>query len=386
MQIVIFSPHDDPIMGVTLDGYLRGNKAGGKYSYLPKLLINKHSKDNEIYILRRHHSSLRYKAKDLLRLLFWCFYNKINFFNLRIISDIGQVCDSGIFFASARRSMMDAPLSELAKKVNTLKVFHMTHFALKINKVSENIKSVGGHLLVSEANLLKTSGIFLKYYSGCAEENICILPFVPEERFKKTKPFNRRKNIACVFGSLNVFDGTQGYLSEFFRFYNVNTYHPMRKIIYENREAIRDCIDSFITLVSASGKTSPKNANKYYKSFDIVEHLNEYRMAIAPEEIIGVPAIGFVEAMACGCAYIGRESPMYSDVGLISGVNYIGYDGTLCDLIEKIRYYQKHSAELKLIADAGVLYVNENFSPHVVVDRFVMKLRSSINANLNSIK
>jgi hypothetical protein len=70
-------------------------------------------------------------------------------------------------------------------------------------------------------------------------------------------------------------------------------------------------------------------------------------MFIVPEEISGLPGIGFVEGMKCGTAFIGKECKMYSDLGLINGINYIGYDGTIGDLINKIIYYQNSAEELE---------------------------------------
>ena len=70
-------------------------------------------------------------------------------------------------------------------------------------------------------------------------------------------------------------------------------------------------------------------------SFDMVAKFNEYKMCIVGEEITGVPGIGFVEGMVCGCAYIGLNNGLYEQYGLKEGVHYIGYDGTLPDLTEK---------------------------------------------------
>jgi glycosyltransferase involved in cell wall biosynthesis len=107
---------------------------------------------------------------------------------------------------------------------------------------------------------------------------------------------------------------------------------------------------------------------------DIVEAYNNYKMFIVPEEIIDMPGIGFIEGMACGCAYIGKVDPMYQGIGLIEGVHYIGYDGTLDDLIAKISYYQEHEEELKVIARQGYNFVSENFNGDLVAKKLIEKL------------
>ena len=74
--------------------------------------------------------------------------------------------------------------------------------------------------------------------------------------------------------------------------------------------------------------------------------------------------IGFVEGMACGCAYLGQTVGYYEDYGMKAGVHYIGYDGTLDDLKAKISYYQQpeHQEELETIAKTGCEFVRSHFN------------------------
>ena len=95
----------------------------------------------------------------------------------------------------------------------------------------------------------------------------------------------------------------------------------------------------------------------------MVEKFNEYKMHVVGEEILGIPGIGYVEGMACGSAYIGLDSPMYRDLGLIPGVHYIAYDGTKEGLRSTIEYWQspENQAELEAIAKRGCDFVRTNF-------------------------
>jgi spore maturation protein CgeB len=65
---------------------------------------------------------------------------------------------------------------------------------------------------------------------------------------------------------------------------------------------------------------------------------------------------------------------MYQDLGLVDGIHYIGYDGTLDDLIFKIRYYQKHEEELERIASNGYNFVIQNFNEEKVASDFFAAL------------
>lgn len=112
----------------------------------------------------------------------------------------------------------------------------------------------------------------------------------------------------------------------------------------------------------------------------MVEKFNEYKMCLVGEEILGVPGIGYVEGMACGCAYIGLDSPMYRNLGLIPGVHYISYDGTKEGLRQVVEYYQQeeHQKELEQIAKTGCEYVRTNFNANAVAEKLIDNLKKKI--------
>jgi glycosyltransferase involved in cell wall biosynthesis len=168
----------------------------------------------------------------------------------------------------------------------------------------------------------------------------------------------------------------------------------MRFAIWQNKEYLSDYLDSNIhdydEDIPKWCLVKPKNIlikkirglylyfnsgkRKKYFSFDIVEKYNEYKMSVVPEEVIGLPAIGFIESMACGCAYIGIDAPMYRDIGLIPGIHYIAYDGTLDGLKHIIEYYQNNPDELERIAKSGYDYVRKNLNDKTIAENFYTEL------------
>lgn len=108
----------------------------------------------------------------------------------------------------------------------------------------------------------------------------------------------------------------------------------------------------------------------------MVEKFNDYKMHIVGEEVLGIPGIGFVEGMACGSAYIGIDSPMYRDMGLIPGEHYITYDGTPEGLRTTIEYWQRpeNQDELERIASNGYRFVTENFNGQRVAEQLIDEL------------
>jgi glycosyltransferase involved in cell wall biosynthesis len=111
----------------------------------------------------------------------------------------------------------------------------------------------------------------------------------------------------------------------------------------------------------------------YYKQ-DIVAVYNSYMMFAVPEEICNLPAIGFIEGMACGCTFFGLDDPMYRDLGLIPGIHYVTYDGSVSDLILKVRYYQSNITELEKIANCGFEFVQNNLSQQIVYERLINRI------------
>ena len=94
-------------------------------------------------------------------------------------------------------------------------------------------------------------------------------------------------------------------------------------------------------------------------------------IAISPEEIIGVPSIGFVEAMACGCAFIGLKSDIYTSLGMIPGVHYLEYDGNIESLKGVIRNALSDVERLREIAMNGNTFIKQNFNGAVVAKMLI---------------
>jgi glycosyltransferase involved in cell wall biosynthesis len=220
------------------------------------------------------------------------------------------------------------------------------------------------------------------------------LPFVFGRRFKNKTNFFDRLNRCFATGTLT---SPPKSCTDFFDFFGTNTFvHPMRKKIYDNVASLDGLIDSSITYADDLDdvrkiksddsfkikliknflpyfliyKLLPNYKNKYFK-FDIVEKYNSYRMFICPEEAAGVMPIGALEGMACGCALIAADDPMYTKLGMIDGVHYIAYEKyNLDDLKDKIKFYQlpENQNKLKDIAKNGHKLVSENLNENRIAD------------------
>ena len=275
------------------------------------------------------------------------------------------------------------------KDIKAFKALSMLHFHGRKDE-DDRIKEGGIDCYFNEVDLSKSSEIFRKYYHTVLPW--VIHPFVFAERFQNIKPFAERQNKCFSTGTI-----TYKKHEEFLTVYNDPCDQPARKFVKDNPEFFRDTVDCYSSdyLEDNPGKTINPTDNpliriykkiynrthvgkqKKYFSFNMVEKFNDYKMHLLGEEILGVPGIGFVEGMACGSAYIGLDSPMYRDYGLIPGVHYIAYDGTKEGLRQTVEYWQRpeHQEELEQIAKTGCDFVRKNFCGHVVAERLIQSLK-----------
>lgn len=254
---------------------------------------------------------------------------------------------------------------------------------------AEKMRQLNPDIVYNEANFSHGSKIYNHFYSWY-KNPFEVIPFVFAERFKPIKPFSERKNMCFSTGTIT-------YMNNITPYYGDPCAQPARKQIVTHKEELNGLVDCYNSdYLEDTDKKKLKFNNKFariynniysklysgrqkkYYSFNMVEKFNDYKMCLIGEEIMGIPGVGFVEGMACGCAYIGQNIGYYEDYGMKEGVHYIGYDGTIEDLKAKIKYYQmpEHQEELECIAKTGCEFVRNNFYG----DKIARKLINSIIA------
>lgn len=252
---------------------------------------------------------------------------------------------------------------------------------------ADRMRAIDPDVLYNEANFSHGSIIFDKFYSWF-NKRFEVIPFVYADRFKVQKPFAERHN-KCFS------TGTVTYMHNITPYYGNPCAQPARKQIMTHRDELKQYVDCYnCDYLEDTEKKKLKGDNvisriynniysklfsgrqKMYFSFNMVEKFNDYKMCLVGEEIMGIPGIGFVEGMACGCAYIGQTVGYYEDYGMQEGVHYIGYDGSLEDLKAKISYWQRpeHQEELEQIARRGCEFVRKNFCGPAVAEHLIQRL------------
>lgn len=336
---------------------------------------------------------------DAFQLIIWCMLNKVSLRRVRFIFSKNGLQGKDILFMMLYGNLTHESdalakggrhLADFLSDVNIYKVIHMTHYAYNPKISSANLAVISPNLLVAENNLLRHSDFFKHFFSDIPHY-FYQMAYTPAGRFIKHKQFGGRINKLVVTGTI-TFKMQQ---DDFIKFYKTNELQPLRRSLYENAHMYTNQMDCMISDLNASRELNPAinriqylhnffkklfgihPQKKYYKQ-NIVDIYNSYKMFTVPEELCDLPAIGFVEGMACGSAFFGISSPMYSDLGMLANVHYVSYDGSLEDLMRKVSYYQDHNDQLELIASNGYEFVTNNLNVEAVYRKFIDQLKSQV--------
>lgn len=375
MRIVFVNLHGNEFLVKTLNKFIFKQSVAIKHKYLLDYLLSRDDIEVCSFINKRGLSlsySTRNKFLQSFRFLdhrITMKKNGIPLDKIKVLKSEDEIRHDDIVILY----QIFGPQFEFDKRPDAFIAVSQLHFALGASSMMERLDP---DLMYNESNMQKRFVGFDEYF-GWFHKQYMVIPFVFAPRFKVVKPFAERQNKAVSVGTVTY----PGYLV---KYYGHDCLQPARKQVYDNAKELTPWVDCFNSDYLEDQKVYTSSASdnqvvrvlkrlhdkffvgqqKKYYSFDMVEKFNDYKMCIVGEEIIGLPGIGFVEGMACGCAYLGQTVGYYEDYGMKEGVHYIGYDGTLDDLKAKISYYQQpeHQAELETIARTGCEFVRSHFN------------------------
>lgn len=393
-RIVFVNLHSDWMLLIGSMVYIFKFSPAVKHGYLLKYLLD--SPEYEVAtVLNDRAFSIFDKGGDILQKLlrplarmehsYIIKKNGIDKHKVKLLKSFGEIRHDDIVIVY---NLLSNEYRQL-ENVDAFKVVSMMHFHGNSTDATKILKA-GIHQIFNEVDLQKCCELYRRYYP--INLPFITVPFVFEDRFQPLKSFKCRKNKAFSVGTI-----TYKIHKEFIETYGNPCDQPIRDAVYRDQayfQNVADCYNMPYNEEEENRKTIRPDDNpikviykkiynrfstgrqKKYFSFDMVEMFNEYKMHVVGEEILGIPGIGYVEGMACGSAYIGIDSPMYRDVGLIPGVHYISYDGTKEGLRDTIEYWQRpeNQDELEKIASAGCNFVRNHFNGEKVASYLMSKL------------
>lgn len=266
------------------------------------------------------------------------------------------------------------------------KIVNMSHYFILTQEKARNIKSLSGVIFTSEADL-RSNPYFAAFFSD--RRDFLVLPFAVAPRFCAKMPVEQRRPTCGATGSFhNLYEEQPPhYYQDFLGFFHSSTYHPLRKQIYERQIELQGKILCRVSPYRERTHTGKQFGNlltrlkldctqRAYFSFDIVDFYNGNIFAVVGEELSGLPAIGFFEAMACGCILLGEGETFYEGVGLQAGIHYLAHDGTIENILATMEAALRNPATLQEISAAAQTYVATQCRPEAVWTTLQTKLRA----------
>ena len=392
LKFVIYRPHANVVYKNTVKNLFLRRRAPNKYSLFFDYLLQSKCK---LYLSTRLEQPITFlqlikNLLDRINLMLWLKFNRIHSDSIEIISTIKNVNKCDVFYTlfyenlSHEKNIIAHNAHSLAKSIgaiNIFKIVNMTHYFYNVDLGSKNLKEFAPDLLIAENDLEKNSSFYKTFFKNI-EAPFRAVSFVPAARFLKKNDFHHRKNKMVATGTITY----KVQDTNFNGFFNVDELQPLRRLLYERKNEYlkeMDCLISDLNATRMGTKTFYEKIlegirNQYpqkdYFNKDVVSIYNGYRMFCVTEEVADLPAIGFVEGMACGCVFIGIDNPMYTDLGLLPGVHYISHDGTIGDLMAKVSYYQMNEGDLSRIADAGHEFVHQKLTAKIVYEKFMSEV------------
>lgn len=391
MRIVFVNLHGNEFLVKTLSKIVYRQSVAVKHKYLLDYLLS--NPDIEVCsLINRYGFSLSYaSAGSWLRIFRFLEHkiaikkNNIDPKKITVLKDVSELRPDDIVILYryyGNQLLLDV-------RPDCFMAVSMIHFG---NNDAELLRDkLKPNAMFNESDLSKYSSMHNRFF-GWFDGDFIVQPFVYAERFNSYKPFAERQNKAVSVGTIT-------YMHNITPYYGDPCAQPARKQIKDNAADLVEYLDCFNSdyledadLKKISSKDSlfsklykrvynrfNSGRQKKYYSFNMVDKFNDYKMCVVGEEIMGIPGVGFVEGMACGCAYIGQTIGYYEDYGMQEGVHYIGYDGTLEDLKAKIAYYQQpeHQSELEQIAKTGYEFVREHFNGEAVARKLLLDLQTA---------
>lgn len=261
-------------------------------------------------------------------------------------------------------------------------LFHLSHYFVNTHEKAENIKKLRNAWLAGDSDL--TDNDYFRGFFGWYGRSFLTLPFAVKSRFVNKTPWSQRESRCIATGSVHDLHRekpVEAYV-DYMSHTGLDTYHPIRKEIYEASDRIRPQIECMVSPYRNYKDSSSLQAwlrhffvsQKTYFKIDIVEVYNRYMFAVIGEEVSGFPALGMLEAMACGCVVFGDPRRLHG-LGLQVENHYLPYNGTLNGLLQAMSM-AANRADLERISAAGEQVVRSSFSEQEAGRSWVKKIHS----------
>lgn len=397
VNLTLLNPHADDFVSTPVSFWLVGRRGLGKYRYLLDEPIRRGRRvsilvDGTLSSLvdqSRFARLPRWLRAVILRLeiFFWLRHNELTD-KIDVHWSVETIRDRTAIYVFSYKNCVGAfdrrqPIIAAFKYA----IVNLSHYFIRTREKADNIAKLSNVRLHADSDLSRNA-YFQNFFPK--PPPVIVLPFAVSERFAARRAFAERSPKCAATGSFHNLQDEEprAYYRDFLTFFRTDTYHPVRKLLYRRRAEITDWLECRISPYrEMEGKNRLGSRIRKmlgldvvqadYFSFDIVDFYNQHCFAIVGEELSGAPAVGFFEAMACGCVMLGANGGYYDGLGLVPGVHYLEHDATIESIRGSIMRALNDPAANAAMAQAGQRYVQERCTPQAVWDgleRHLMQL------------
>jgi glycosyltransferase involved in cell wall biosynthesis len=389
--VILYNPHIDDFLGEPPHFRILHRRALKKYGFLIKGMMETKQPlrillDAELSafipnpIFQRLPSLIR-KAICRFEFKIWCRLNNLTQSQYRLIFPEELRRDDIVFAFSYKAACGDFKRRLLYFKRCHAVVFHLSHYFVATREKSENMRLLPNVFLAGDSNISENS--YFKEYFSWYQRPFLVLPFAVAPRFTARVPFAARDARCLATGSfhdLTLEKPARKYV-DYISSSGLSTYHPLRKGIFDDQQNLTGLIVSHISPYRRyhNGNIirriiSHLNVSqKSYFAQDIVSLYNHYRYAVVGEEWSGFPALGALEAMACGALLIGNPT-FYKGLDIQSNVHFLPHDGSLSSLLAALDNLDFETAYS--LSKSGHQFVLKNFNPSSCYKRWLKALQT----------
>ncbi len=397
-NLTLLNIHADDFVATPVSFWLVGRRGLQKYKYLIDEPVKRGKRVNVLVdgtlsslidqcIFARLPAWL--KAIILrIEIYLWVRNNDLNA-KIDIHWSIDTIKDRAVVYAFSYKGCV----GEFAKRRTIIASFdhvliNLSHYFIRTREKANNIAKLRNVCLVVDSDLTRNA-YFQNYFPNPIP--MIVLPFAVSDRFAPKRPFAQRDGKCAATGSFHSLmkEEPVDYYRDFIAFFGTDTYHPVRKLLYQRQTELADWLACRISPYREMGGENRLGARlrrllridvvqAEYFLFDIVDFYNQHRFAIVGEELSGAPAVGFFEAMACGCVMLGASGGFYDGLGLEPNVHYLTHDGTVESIRAAITRASSDPQRMQAMAQAGVGYIETKCTPQAVWDNLERNLAQLI--------
>ena len=389
--MIFFQNPDRQWYKKTISQWVRRSRAMNKYEYI---LDNYLEQGTVNVILPVTGKNKLHKQFNILfrfiRFYIWIKINKLNYKSFNVVYSYCDLNENDLVFLFFHDNLAKVPpccdLNEYKKNIISAKckfLVHLNHYVYNISDGSDLCSKIKNIEFVAETNLYEHAPFFKSFFDWY-DKPVKVLPFCVQDRFEYLSGSKRvSKVIATGAVTFKVED------REFADFFGTDILQPKRKYLLKNAVG-NDYIHVAISewkdfknkgliktlgvnlknyLYSFIEKLQNKNKETFY-NIDLPIFYNKFKFVACPAEIIGLPGIGAFEAMACGAIFITDEGELYDDYGFEENINYISYDGTIDNLVFKIKSMLDDKEHVAFLRKNSLKIINEKMRAKACINIF----------------